>query len=127
MFKNTFQSGFLSVLYSIGSQPLQIWDRTVRCRGVALTLVPPPLATVSQTRTVKQVRNGHIKRITDPDIQSLVIEIAGTNVRYGRCRGELAMMALRLIFYFFVATARRLSRAPRTRKSRSASSCRFSS
>ena len=39
MFKNTFQSGFLSILYSIGSKPLQIWD--------------------------KQVRNGHIKRITD--------------------------------------------------------------
>ena len=28
-----------------------------------------------------QVRNGHIKRITDNDIQSLVIEIEGTNVR----------------------------------------------
>ena len=27
------------------------------------------------------MRNGHIKRITDNDIQSLVIEIAGTNVR----------------------------------------------
>jgi hypothetical protein len=26
------------------------------------------------------VRNGHIKRITDPDIQSSVLEIAGTNV-----------------------------------------------
>ncbi|KAG6927033.1 cilia and flagella associated protein 20, partial [Chelydra serpentina] len=54
MFKNTFQSGFLSVLYSIGSKPLQIWD--------------------------KKVRNGHIKRITDNDIQSLVLEIEGTNV-----------------------------------------------
>ena len=43
MFKNTFQSGFLSILYSIGSKPLQIWD--------------------------KKVRNGHIKRITDQDIQ----------------------------------------------------------
>lgn len=30
MFKNTFQSGFLSVLYSIGSKPLQIWDKKVR-------------------------------------------------------------------------------------------------
>lgn len=28
-----------------------------------------------------QVRNGHIKRITDDDIQSLVVEILGTNVR----------------------------------------------
>ena len=53
-FKNMFQSGFLSILYSIGSKPLQIWD--------------------------KKVRNGHIKRITDNDIQSLVLEIEGTNV-----------------------------------------------
>jgi hypothetical protein len=27
-----------------------------------------------------QVRNGHIKRITDNEIQSLVLEIVGTNV-----------------------------------------------
>ncbi|KAI1718479.1 cilia- and flagella-associated protein 20 [Ditylenchus destructor] len=54
MFHNTFQSGLLSVLYSIGSKPLQIWD--------------------------KNVRNGHIKRITDEEIQSLVIEILGANV-----------------------------------------------
>ncbi|CAK0850303.1 unnamed protein product, partial [Prorocentrum cordatum] len=54
MFKNTYQSGFLSVLYSIGSKPLQIWD--------------------------KKVRNGHIKRLTDADIQSSVLEIMGTNV-----------------------------------------------
>eukprot|EP01031_Cornospumella_fuschlensis_P028117 gene28117-33951_t len=54
MFRNTYQSGFLSILYSIGSKPLQIWD--------------------------SKVRNGHIKRITDPDIQSSVLEIMGTNV-----------------------------------------------
>ena len=54
MFKNTFQSGFLSILYSIGSNPLQIWD--------------------------KKVKNGSIKRITDSEIQSFVIEIAGANV-----------------------------------------------
>jgi hypothetical protein len=42
-------------LYSIGSKPLQIWD--------------------------KQVQNGHIKRLTDEDIQSSVLEIMGTNVR----------------------------------------------
>ncbi|KAL7738942.1 hypothetical protein ACLKA6_016940 [Drosophila palustris] len=39
---------------NIGSKPLQLWD--------------------------KKVRNGHIKRITDNDIQSLVLEIVGTNV-----------------------------------------------
>ena len=54
MFKHTFQSGFLSILYSIGSKPLQIWD--------------------------KKVCNGHIKRITDNDIQSSVLEIMSTNI-----------------------------------------------
>jgi len=54
MFRNTFQSGFLSVLYSIGTKPLQIWE--------------------------KEVKNGHIKRIMDGDMQSSVIEIAGANV-----------------------------------------------
>ena len=34
MFRNTFQSGFLSVLYSIGSKPLQIWDK----KGASLRL-----------------------------------------------------------------------------------------
>jgi hypothetical protein len=41
-------------LFVLRSKPLQIWD--------------------------KQVRNGHIKRVTDPDIQSSVLEIMGTNV-----------------------------------------------
>lgn len=27
MFKNSYQSGFLSILYSIGSKPLAIWDK----------------------------------------------------------------------------------------------------
>merc|ERR1712214_262264 len=54
MFKNTFQSGFLSVLFSLGSKPLQIWEQ--------------------------HIRNGHIKRITDPDISSSVIELMGANV-----------------------------------------------
>jgi len=54
MFKNTFQSGFLSVLYSIGSKPLQLWNT--------------------------EVDQGHIKRVNDPDIQSSVIEVEGENV-----------------------------------------------
>ena len=52
--QNTFQSGFLSILYSIGSKPLQIWE--------------------------KNVKNGHVKRITDNDIQSSVLEIMSTNI-----------------------------------------------
>ncbi|KAL2585004.1 hypothetical protein AAZV13_14G161300 [Glycine max] len=31
MFKNTFQSGFLSILYSSGSKPLQIRDKECEC------------------------------------------------------------------------------------------------
>ncbi|CAN4111363.1 unnamed protein product [Withania somnifera] len=55
MFKNTFQSGFLSILYSLGSKPLQIWD--------------------------KEVVDGHVKRLQDEDIQSNVLEIIGSNVQ----------------------------------------------
>lgn len=38
MFKNTFQSGFLSILYSIGSKPLQIWDKKV-CRSYHFAVI----------------------------------------------------------------------------------------
>ncbi|KAH3757247.1 UPF0468 protein [Pelomyxa schiedti] len=54
MFRNTFQSGFLSILYSVGSKPLELWD--------------------------KKVVNGHIKRITDNEIHSSVIEMVAANV-----------------------------------------------
>ena len=54
MFSNTFQKGFLAVFYSIGSQPLLIWD--------------------------SQVKNGYIKRITDETTNSLALEIRGLNV-----------------------------------------------
>lgn len=54
MFRNTFQSGLLSILYSIGSQPLQLFEA--------------------------KVKNGVIKKITDEEIKSLVIEITSSNV-----------------------------------------------
>ena len=40
MFHNTFQSGLLSVLYSIGSKPLQIWDKKVRYLTLLVPTVP---------------------------------------------------------------------------------------
>jgi hypothetical protein len=64
MFQNTYQSGFLSILYSIGSKPLQIWDKS----SIQFYLFK------------SLVHNGHIKRLTDQDIQSSVLEIMGTNV-----------------------------------------------
>uniref|UniRef100_A0A672GQP5 Cilia and flagella associated protein 20 n=1 Tax=Salarias fasciatus TaxID=181472 RepID=A0A672GQP5_SALFA len=55
MFLRTKAIGLLwCCLYSIGSKPLQIWDR--------------------------KVKNGHIKRVTDNDIHSNVLEVEGTNV-----------------------------------------------
>ncbi|XP_025832800.1 cilia- and flagella-associated protein 20-like [Agrilus planipennis] len=54
MFSNTFQSGFLSIFYSVGSNPLQLWE--------------------------KSVKNGHIRRIVDDEVKSLVLELSGTNV-----------------------------------------------
>lgn len=59
MFKNAYQSGFLSILYSIGSKPLQIWDktgaflRTPRAHPLPLPLMctpfAPPAARTSHT------------------------------------------------------------------------------
>jgi len=48
------------------------------------------LQNVNYVSITFQVRNGHIKRITDNDIQSLVLEIVGTNVSttYITCPAE---------------------------------------
>ncbi|KAH9618410.1 hypothetical protein KSS87_008687 [Heliosperma pusillum] len=79
MFKNTFQSGFLSILYSLGSKPLQIWD--------------------------KEVSNGHIKRPQDDDIQSNVLEIVGSNIQstYITCPADpAATLGIKLPFLVMV-------------------------
>jgi hypothetical protein len=54
MFRNTFQGGYLSILYSLGSKPLQIWD--------------------------KKTVDGQVKRVTDETIHSSVLEITGPNI-----------------------------------------------
>ena len=54
MFRNKPETGFLSILYSIGAKPLQIWDIAVK--------------------------NGYVKRVTDNDLQSSALEIVGANV-----------------------------------------------
>ncbi|RYR32459.1 hypothetical protein Ahy_A10g047027 isoform A [Arachis hypogaea] len=79
MFKNTFQSGFLSILYSLGSKPLQIWD--------------------------KEVVNGHIKRPQDEDIQSNVLEIVGSNIQstYITCPADpAATLGIKLPFLVMI-------------------------
>ncbi|KAI3445166.1 hypothetical protein Pfo_001831 [Paulownia fortunei] len=79
MFKNTFQSGFLSILYSLGSKPLQIWD--------------------------KEVVNGQIKRLQDDDIQSNVLELVGSNVQstYITCPADpTATLGIKLPFLVMI-------------------------
>jgi hypothetical protein len=103
MYRNTYQAGFLSILYSIGSKPLQIWDKKGECpseprmsrwsardiresEGAAHRPARPPLCAHRPPRPfprpprARAVKNGHIKRITDPDIQSSVLEVCGSNV-----------------------------------------------
>lgn len=60
------------------SKPLQIWE--------------------------KEVRNGHIKRITDNDIQSSVLEIVGTNVstNYITCPADHKTLGIKLPFLVMI-------------------------
>lgn len=79
MFRNTFQSGFLSILYSLGSKPLQIWE--------------------------SQEANGHIKRLTDEELQSAVLELASANVAttYISCPADpAAILGIKLPFLVMV-------------------------
>lgn len=91
MFKNAYQSGFLSILYSIGSKPLQIWGSegaprsTPRRKGRHVGARPPHGSPARPTpcrasSLVPAVQDGHITRVTDEDIQSSVLEVAGENV-----------------------------------------------
>eukprot|EP01100_Stratorugosa_tubuloviscum_P012154 TRINITY_DN5625_c1_g1_i1.p1 TRINITY_DN5625_c1_g1~~TRINITY_DN5625_c1_g1_i1.p1 ORF type:complete len:189 (-),score=66.56 TRINITY_DN5625_c1_g1_i1:77-643(-) len=54
MFKNTYHSGFLSLFYSLGSQPLQLWEQ--------------------------KADEGEIKFVIDNEIQSQVLELEATNL-----------------------------------------------
>lgn len=78
MFRNTFQSGLLSILYSIGSQPLQLFEA--------------------------KVKNGVIKRITDEDIKSLVLEISSSNVSttYITCPKINRSLGIKLCYFVMI-------------------------
>ncbi|CAG9563901.1 unnamed protein product [Danaus chrysippus] len=78
MFKNTYQSGLLSIFYSCGSDPLAIWDT--------------------------EVQNGHIKRLTDNEVNSIVLEIVSTNVAttYISCPKKNQVLGIRLPFLVMI-------------------------
>ena len=76
MFKNTFQSGFLSVLYSIGSKPLQLWNTEVDEGHIKVKI---EIRNLAETKVkVENIR--WFQRVQDSDIQSSVIEVEGENV-----------------------------------------------
>jgi len=50
MFASAYQKGLLSILYSVGSKPLQIWAAEAR-------------------------HGGRVERVTDPDIRSAAVEV----------------------------------------------------
>ena len=54
MFRSSYQSGLLTLLYSLGGKPLENWKT--------------------------DVSNGYLKRLSDVDISSLVLELRGSNV-----------------------------------------------
>ena len=85
-------SNKVSLLSYDRSKPLQIWE--------------------------KQVRNGHIKRLTDADIQSSVLEIMGTNVstNYITCPVD-PKKTLAIKLPFLVMIIKNVSRAAQRRRS----------
>ncbi|CAH2236854.1 cilia- and flagella-associated protein 20-like [Pararge aegeria] len=78
MFKNTYQSGLLSIFYSCGSNPLAIWDM--------------------------EVQNGHIKRLTDNEVNSIVLEIVSSNVAttFISCPKRNQVLGIRLPFLVMI-------------------------
>ncbi|XP_033208982.1 cilia- and flagella-associated protein 20-like [Belonocnema kinseyi] len=54
MYRNSYQSGRLSILYSCGPSPLEFW--------------------------AMKVKNGYIRRVTDGEVRSLALELNATNV-----------------------------------------------
>lgn len=78
MFKNTYQNGLLSIFYSCGSAPLALWDM--------------------------EVHNGHIKRLTDNEVNSIVLEIVSTNVAvtYITCPKNNQTLGIKLPFLVMI-------------------------
>lgn len=48
MFRSSYQSGLLSVLFSVGSKPLQLWEPHSTREGMTTTLLGTLPITVSQ-------------------------------------------------------------------------------
>ncbi|XP_063366812.1 uncharacterized protein LOC134655291 [Cydia amplana] len=78
MFRTAYQRGFLTVFYSCGSKPLELWE--------------------------VHVENGHIARLLDPDIKSMVLDIRGNNVStsYMICPTKNRILGITMPFMIMV-------------------------
>lgn len=70
MFRASYQSGLLTVLHAIGARPLQLWEQ--------------------------RTKSGHIKRITDEELNSTTLEmissdVCGTNITIPCGKAELGV------------------------------------
>lgn len=85
MFKNVTDNGFLSILHSCVKRPLSLWD--------------------------KKIRSGHVKRVMDHELQSLVLEVTGSKINntYITCPANLKK-TLGVRFPVLVITVKNINR-----------------
>ncbi|XP_052755668.1 cilia- and flagella-associated protein 20-like [Galleria mellonella] len=84
MYRNSYQRGMLTVFFSVGSKPLNIWD----------------------THT----QDGYITRFLDQDIKSMVLEIGGTNVSTTYMTCPKGKMVLGITMPFLVMIVKNLKK-----------------
>lgn len=78
MYRTAYQRGMLTIFYSVGSKPLDIWD--VHCK------------------------DGYISRFLDNDIKSMVLEIRGNNVSttYMTCPSKNRTLGISMPFLVMI-------------------------
>ncbi|KAI8419983.1 hypothetical protein MSG28_008586 [Choristoneura fumiferana] len=78
MYRTAYQRGMLTIFYSVGSKPLEIWD--VYCK------------------------DGYVSRFLDNDIKSMVLEIRGNNVSttYMTCPSKNRTLGISMPFLVMI-------------------------
>ncbi|KAI8882697.1 DUF667-domain-containing protein [Backusella circina FSU 941] len=98
MFKNTFQSGFLSILYSLGNEPLQLWsshlpsnDDDEQYKHHQKTVQQQEEEEEKQEEIEDKHDVANIERVADDLISSSVIELTSPNLSntYITCPAQL--------------------------------------
>ncbi|KAK3808664.1 MAG: hypothetical protein J3Q66DRAFT_303933 [Benniella sp.] len=92
MFKNTFQSGFLSIFYSLGSDPLQLWAKRVgsppsassskskQSGGASSSSSSTGDNTLQSTSPPPPPIEPHVDFVVDDTLNSQVLELLSTHL-----------------------------------------------